>query len=111
VSARLASGVLVNALVRRVGQAGGFATVLAKGDVTAGAILIVALDRGEHPRLYERGIGSSRDSELIAVGPSEDATAVADYWTKRRRNDPDLWVVELDIAQAERFAAEALLGG
>ena len=74
-SARLASAVLVNALVRRVDQAGGFATVLAKGDATAGAILIVALDRGEHPRLFERGIGASRDSELIAVGPSEDAAA------------------------------------
>jgi len=29
---------------------------------------------------------------------------------RRRRNDPDLWVVELDIAQAERFAAETMLG-
>lgn len=110
-SARLAAGALVNALVRRAGQAGGFATVLARGDATAGAILIVAQDRGEHPRLIERGLGPGGTVELIAVGPAGDADAVVDYWMKRRRNDPDLWVVELDIAQAERFAAETILGG
>ena len=108
--ARLASGALVNALVRRAGQAGGFATVLAKGDATAGAILIVAQDRGDNPRLIERGIGASGDVELIAVGPDGDAQAVTDYWRKRRRSDPDLWVLELDIAQAERFAAETMFG-
>lgn len=110
-TARLASGVLVNALVRRANREGGFATVLAKGDATAGAVLIVAQDRGQHPRLWERGIGPSGEPALIAVGPEDDPHALTDYWMKRRRNDPDLWVVELDIAQAERFAAETMLGG
>lgn len=110
-SARLASGVTVNALVRRVGRAGGFATILARGDATAGAILIVAQDRGENPRLWERGVGPSGDTELIAVGPQGDARAITDYWMKRRARDPDLWVVEVDVAQAERFAAETILQG
>ena len=108
--ARLATGALVNALIRRANQAGGFATVLAKGDATAGAVLVVAQDRGTHVRLWERGLGPSGDIELIAVGPEGDAQALADYWVRRRRNDPDLWVVELDIPQAERFAAETLVG-
>ena len=30
---------------------------------------------------------------------------------RRRARDPDLWVIELDIAGAERFAAETILGG
>ena len=110
-SARLASGALVNALVRRASQAGGFATVLARGDATAGAILILAQERGDHPRLIERGIGPSGGVELIAVGPTDDTQKVTDYWVKRRRNDPDLWVIELDIAEAERFAAETMFGG
>ena len=110
-SARLASGALVNALVRRANAEGGFATVLAKGDSTAGAVLIIAQDRGANARAWERGIGGSGTIELIAVGPEGDARAVADYWMKRRRSDPDLWVVELDIAQAERFAAETIVGG
>lgn len=108
-SARLASGALVNALVRRVNAQGGFATVLAKGDATAGAVLVIAQDRGQDARAYERGIGASGTTELIAVGPEGDAQAVTDYWMKRRRSDPDLWVVEVDIAAAERFAAETIL--
>jgi hypothetical protein len=102
--------VLVNALIRRANALGGFATVMAKGDEIAGALLIIAQDRGENARAYERGIGPSGDTEMIAVGPNGDARAGTDYWIQRRRNDPDLWVVEVDIAGAERFAAETILG-
>lgn len=108
-SARLATGALVNALVRRVGHAGGFATILAKGDATAGAVLVVTQDRGQNAKMWERGIGPSGKVELIAVGPEGDSGELTDYWMKRRRNDPDLWVVELDIPQAERFAVETIL--
>lgn len=100
---------MVNALVRRVGSMGGFAAVLARGDDTAGAILAVTLDRGANPRIWERGIGAKGDTDLIAVGPSGDVRAVAEYWTRRRSSDPDLWVIELDIADAPRLAAETLL--
>ena len=84
--------------------------MLAKGDATAGAILIIAQERGEHPRALERGIGPKGETALIATGPDGEAAAVTDYWMRRRRSDPDLWVVELDIAQAERFVAETILG-
>ncbi|MDB5678218.1 DUF1491 family protein [Sphingomonas bacterium] len=102
---------LVNALVRRANREGGFATVLAKGDATAGAILIIAQDRGEHARAYERGVGAKGDTELLPVGPEGVSQEVTDYWIRRRRNDPDLWVVEVDIAAAERFVAETILDG
>jgi hypothetical protein len=102
--------VLVNALVRRANREGGFATVLAKGDATAGAILFITQDRGENARAHERGIGPRGDTELLPVGPEGDSRAVADYWMRRRQGDPDLWVVEVDIAGAERFVAETILG-
>lgn len=108
-SARLASGALVNALIRRVNAEGGFAAVLARGDDTAGALLIITQDRGAGARAYERGIGPDGATGLIAVGPEGDPPALVDYWQRRRRNDPDLWVVELDIPSAERFAAETIL--
>jgi hypothetical protein len=101
--------VLVNALVRRANVEGGVVTVLAKGDATAGAILIVAQERGESPRLLERGIGPDGRTALLAVGPAGESRAITDYWMRRRRNDPDLWVVEVDIAAAERFVAETIL--
>ncbi|MEG8020971.1 DUF1491 family protein [Sphingomonas aerolata] len=105
-SGRLPSGVLVSALLRRVNDAGGFGAVLAKGDAQGGAILVVAIDRGALPRLLERGIGADGRTALIDSTPSEDLDG---YWRRRRSRDPDLWVIEVDVAAAERFAAETIL--
>jgi hypothetical protein len=112
-SARLASGTLVSALVRRVDQEGGSAMVLARGDATAGGILILTLERGANPRFYERGIGPDGLPALVESGPKQldEPGAVTDYWRKRRSFDSDLWVVELDVAGAERFAAAVLAIG
>lgn len=109
-SARIAAGVLVNALVRRVNAEGGSAMVLARGDATAGAILILAMNRGRDPRFFERGLGPRGEPVLLPTGTGDltDPAAVASYWQRRRDRDPDLWVLELDIAAAERFAAETL---
>ena len=85
--------------------------VLARGDADAGGILVLTLDRGGDPHFWERGFGPKGDMVLVAAGPSalEDAQAVGDYWQRRRSRDRDLWVIELDIADAQRFAAETLL--
>lgn len=108
--ARLATGLLVNALIRRAEGAGGGAMVLAKGDATAGAILLLLVERGVNPRFVERGIGPDGRPALLPAGPRgfADETEVTAYWRRRRTSDSDLWVVELDIADAERFAAEVI---
>lgn len=95
--------------MRRASLEGGVVTVLAKGDATAGAILIVAQERGKDPRLLERGIGPDGHIALISTGPAGESREVTDYWIRRRDSDPDLWVVEVDIAAAERFVAETIL--
>ena len=105
-SGRLPSGVLVSALLRRVNDAGGFGAVLAKGDAQGGAILVIAIDRVALPRLLERGIGADGRTALIDSTPAEDLDG---YWRRRRSSDPDLWVIEVDVAAAERFAAETIL--
>lgn len=43
---RLTSRMMVDALMRRVRAEGGFATVLARGDDVAGAIVLVCSNRG-----------------------------------------------------------------
>jgi hypothetical protein len=101
---RLPSGVLVSAMLRRVNDAGGFGTVLAKGDPQAGAVLVVAVGAGES-RLLERGIGPDGRPGLIDSTPADDLDG---YWRRRRARDPDLWVIELDIPDSQRFAAESL---
>lgn len=110
---RLASGVLVTALIRRVNSEGGSAMVLARGDAEAGAILILTTERGGNPRFFERGIGPEGMPALVRSGPlePEDSGEVTDYWQRRRSRDRDLWVLELDIAGAERFAAETIIVG
>ncbi|WP_313536665.1 DUF1491 family protein [Sphingomonas sp.] len=107
---RLTSAMLVSALVRRADSAGGSAMVLAKGDSTSGAILLLLLERGVHPRFVERGIGPEGTPALLPSGPQQltDEAEASAYWRRRRERDSDLWVVELDIAGAERFAAETM---
>jgi hypothetical protein len=103
-SARLASSVLVSALLRRAEGVGGFGAVLAKGDATAGSILLILLERGANPSVYERVL--QQDGGYSWAGTAALAEEVPSLVARRRRSDPDLWVIELDIPSAERFAAE-----
>jgi len=107
-SARPASGLLVSAMIRRIEAEGGHAMVLAKGDATAGAILLVIADRGQTLRILERTMDHEGTYRWSPAGPAalEEGPALGDYIGRRRRNDPDLWVVELDSPDAERIAAE-----
>jgi hypothetical protein len=109
VSERLPSGVLASSLIRRVNDVGGFATVRARGDAQAGGILVVACHRAGPARLFERGVGPAGAPALIESTPTDgSAESIESYWRKRRARDPDLWVIELDVPGAERFAAETL---
>jgi hypothetical protein len=104
-AARLAAGLLVSALIRRVEAAGGSAMVLARGDATAGALLIQLAERGVAGPLLERTLDSRGHYTWTPAGP-EGPGARADYIVRRRRRDPDLWVVELDAADAAGILAE-----
>ena len=109
-SERLPSGLLVSAMLRRCNDAGGFGVVLAKGDAQAGGILVVVTGPGEPERLLERGPGPTGRTILIDSTPKPGTDdGVAGYWLRRRSRDPDLWVIELGVANAERLVAEALL--
>jgi hypothetical protein len=105
--ARLASSVLVGALLRRAESQGGFGVVVAKGDATAGAVTVILREKGENPRFLERvlqpdGTYSWQESRQLIENEQELET----FLGRRRKSDPDLWILELDIASAERFAAE-----
>lgn len=110
-SDRLATELRVGALLRRVNDAGGIAMVLAKGDRHDGAILILTYEKSRFSGILEPVAPIDGAARLERVGPdlSCDSTQVADYWQRRRHADPDLWVIELDIASAEWFAAETVL--
>ena len=104
---RVASSVLVGALIRRAESEGGFGVVVAKGDVTAGAVAVILAERGRKACLLERALrpDGSYAWEASTQGV-ENESEFQSALDRKRRFDPDLWIVELDIASAERFAAE-----
>lgn len=108
--ARLTSAMLVGALRRRVAAAGGFATIIVKGDEISGVILVQALEKGRLSGLFERVSNFAGGHTLMRCGPlpEEGSEALDHYIARRRRSDPDLWIIELDIPEAERFAVETL---
>ena len=71
-----------------------------------GAVLVVTVD-GDRTQAWERGWDAEGRVALVATGPAEaEESAVTAYWQRRRERDRDLWVVELIIPEAKRFAAE-----
>ena len=101
----LATGVAVSVMLRRTQDAGGFGTVLAKGGAENGGILVLCLERGLPAALLERQLGAKFTYEWRATGP-ESPEKWPDYVAARQKSDPDLWVIELDVTDSQRFVAE-----
>lgn len=109
---RLAAGVEAAAFLRRAEGAGGFGTVLHKGDKSRGSLLLLVAERGVPTALLERRLSITGTYEWARSAlPEGDSSALAFYIERRRRSDPDCWVIELDIPLSERFIAETIAGG
>ncbi|KEO85812.1 MAG: DUF1491 family protein [Erythrobacter sp.] len=102
---RLPAHLEVSSLIRLVESQGGTAMVLAKGERDAGTILIVTMCRGEDVRLFERMPQMDGTRPFLATKSQdpEKPEEFSEYLDRRRRQDPDIWIVEVDIANAERF--------
>ena len=104
---RLASSVLVAALLRRAQDEGGNGAVLARGDPTAGSVTVILAEKGRKACFLERLLlpdGNYAWEQSRQGVENEDE--FRGFLERRRKYDPDLWILELDIASAERFAAE-----
>jgi hypothetical protein len=108
VSTRLPAQLEASAILRLAESQGGFAAVLAKGERDAGTILLVTTCRGKASTLYER-MPQLDGSRIFVATKSEDPEnrqEFSDYLERRRRQDPDIWLIEVDIADPERFIAQ-----
>lgn len=105
--ARLPAHVEVSGLIRAVEAAGGFATVISKGERDAGTILILTIDTCRNSTLYERmpQLDGSRPYIVAKRETEENKQEFSEYLARRQRQDSDCWIVELDVADAERFVA------
>lgn len=104
---RLPAHLEIGSLIRLAEANGGSAMVLAKGEPDAGTILIVTMYRGENARLYERmpQLDGTRNFVLSKSQDPENPYEFSYYLDRRRAQDPDIWILEVDIDEAERFIA------
>ena len=111
--ARLPAHIEISGLIRAVEAEGGFGMVIAKGERDAGTILVLCCENGTNARAYERmpQLDGTRKWTLSKTQDPENPHEFSEYYTKRKSQDPDLWVVELDIADAERFIGLAGTNG
>ncbi|MFC4253856.1 DUF1491 family protein [Altererythrobacter xixiisoli] len=102
---RLPAHIEAGGLLRAVESAGGFASVIARGERDAGTLLVICCEKGRDARLYERmpQADGTRSWSVIRVQDYENPREFWDYCSRRQLQDPDVWIVELDIANAERF--------
>ena len=100
-------------MLRRIAAEGGFATVIKRGDEQRGSLLLFVSSRGAHVACLERVLNLDGSYRWQTAGPAESAssTEIADFLRRRARFDEDLWAIELDIAEPERFIAETKLTG
>ena len=105
--ARLPAHLEVAGLIRAVQAAGGFATVLAKGERDAGTLLVVCCEKGGQAAAYER-MPQADGTRVWTLSHRQNPDNPRQFWEfcdRRKAQDSDLWIVELDVPQGERFIA------
>jgi hypothetical protein len=91
----------------RTAAAGGFGAVLRKGDAEKGALLLLVLERGQPVFLVERLL--QRDGRYCWERRRiVDPESAKQHLARAGTNDPDMWVLELDVPSAERFIVETI---
>jgi hypothetical protein len=105
---RLSAEMKVQTLLRLVTQNGGFGAVLKKGDRISGAILIQCVEKGGNPRLLENmpSLDGRPNWQQIWPQTTDNNKELSEYTAGRFRFDPDMWLIELDVPDAERLIAE-----
>jgi len=101
---RVTSEIWVSALVRRVFSAGGFAAVIQRGSPEAGAIYITTRNRLGDVNLYVPAPQTSYDTSkplerLFTLMAGLDSNQVDAKLEREKRFDPDIWIVELEVAE------------
>lgn len=102
---RLASHIIVSALIRTAEAQNAFAAVLRKGDRVAGSILLLRREKGQNPTLFERfpSVEGTPVWSEVTMEVTEKERKISEYLEKRALRDPDIWILELDVPFEQRF--------
>lgn len=96
---RLTSGIWVSAYLTRLRLADIPVYVTAKGDATAGAVVVKVATLDGQARAFQRSFDLASDARVwvvLAEGPEPEVDALL---ARQRGRDRDLWVIELEDRQ------------
>ena len=112
-SERLPAHLEAAAIMRRTEAEGGFAAVLRKGDPDRGTLTLILRERGEFHGLLERELGADFTYHWVfrQAGAEAGSADLNELIARKERFDADFWLIELDIAEPERFIAETTRSG
>ncbi len=105
-SARLAAHVWVSAYLRRLQMEGIAVYVAARGDATAGAVLVKLALLDGTARAYLRQYDIAAEAlvwQPLTEGPEAEVDAAI---ARQRGFDPDLWVIEVEDARGRHMLDE-----
>ena len=108
---RLTTGFWVSAYLNRLRLAEIAAYVTAKGDATAGAVIVKVATLDGRARAYQRSFDLAADTRIwvvLADGPEADVDAALQ---RQRSRDRDLWVIELEDRAGRTLLDEDGLAG
>lgn len=103
---RLTADFWVRAYLARLRLADIPAYVTARGDATAGAVLVKLATLDGAARLYQRSFDlmtGERAWVVLADGPEGEVDLSVQ---RQRRSDPDLWVIEIESRQGRTLLDE-----
>lgn len=107
---RLASGIWVAAYLARLQAEGIPVYIVARGDETAGAVLVKLATMDGQATAYHRVVdlmNGARKWDVLAEGAEAEVDAAIN---RQRGFDPDLWVVEVEDARGRHLLDEPGLG-
>ena len=108
---RLTAALWVSAYLNRLRLADIAAYVTAKGDPTAGAVVVKVATLDGRARAFQRSFDLRTDARVwvvLAEGAEADVDALL---ARQRARDPDLWIIEVEDRQGRTLLDEPGLSG
>jgi len=105
---RLPTHLVVSGILRQISSEGGSGVILAKGDRESGTYIVLLRERDGSVKLVERrpSAGFGFEWQVTQEKTPENEGEIYEYCDRRHAQDEDLWVVEAQVENAQRFVAQ-----
>lgn len=103
---RLTADLWVSAYLARLRLAAIPHYLVARGDATAGAVLVKCATLDRQARVWQRSFDLASDARVwVVLAEGDEALVDADI-ARQRARDPDLWVVEVEDREGRTLLGE-----